>query len=226
MKGLSRLCRPKGSSHCAAQDVTRPREAGAEAPHQHHLEIQQLEPVAQPPRIVKTRPGRKRPVAQAQALAQPPQAPGVEAQDQQAPAVVEDPAGLAQHVVRRAREFQGVRQQHRIHALALHRQPLGSGQGLGVHLADGADHCPVRHVRGRQQALAAAPVADLQDVPAEQVRHHQPELAFLQRQHPPPAAAAQPQLEGVAGEGLAAPDRKPVGHGLTLRASGRRIVYL
>ncbi len=199
--------------HFAHRARRRPGEAGTEAPHQHHLEIQQFQPVAKPLRADETGARREGAVAQAQPLAQPPDAPGVETQDQQAAAVVEDTAGLAQHVVRQLGEFQGVRQQHGIDAAAQHRQLLGLDQGLGIQLADRAQYRPVQGIGRAEQALAAPPVADLQDVAAENVRQHPAQLALLQGQQPPSPLAAQPQGQGVTAERLSAADGEPVGHG-------------
>jgi hypothetical protein len=123
--------------------------------------------------------------------------------------------GLAQHVVRRARELERVRQQHRIHGLVAQRQILRVDHRRGAHPAEGAEHRVVQGFRAGQQLAAESPVAHLKHVTAEYLRQNAANFRRFQRQQPLAARRAQPALQRAAPQALTAVTERSQGHGLT-----------
>lgn len=150
---------------------------------------------------------RKSTVAQADRLSQAPSTPGIETQDEQAATVGQDAVDLAQHRLRRAGKFKRMRQQHGVNAFVENRQVLGFGQGLRAKAAHSSQHSAVQGFAAGQQLAAVAPAADLEQMPAENIRQYPAHFLLLKLKQPATARGTEPELESLPAEGPAAAAR-------------------
>ncbi len=136
---------------------------------------------------------RERVARRAHGAAQPPQAPRVEADDDEASLGHHHAVDLAQDAVRLLGEFQHVRQQHEVDRLRGERQlvafrvEVGAGGGRDAHaMRDPARAQEIR--RGH---------AELQRVEAEDVRRHVVEVRLLLLEQVLPERRGEPVLQSV-----------------------------
>src|SRR5665811_1226692 len=114
-----------------------------------------------------------------QRFVQPPETARIEAADDQIAFRPQHPCRLAQYLVRIFGEFENMRQQHQIQAVAVERQ-LRANQAHGVpRVISGAE--AQRHPVAAQKIMLRQP--QLQRVVAEYIAHRPVEIGLLARQH-------------------------------------------
>src|SRR2546429_385331 len=165
----------------------------------HLLRPRKSEPLAQPSLGQHTPYSRREP-ASAPAGAHAPEAPGSETEHQQLPLADQDAIHFAHDGIGVRRELQCVWEQYSVHGVAgdwnLRRSgdyvgPIGKTGPRDDRLAPGA--------AATQQLARAAPGADLQEFPAENVLERLPEqLRFGCKQRPPQGALPPGPQSGVA----------------------------